>query len=154
MATEEVKKKTTRRVSVKKTDEAKKEETATEEKKEASSGKYTFAIGRRKTAIVRVRVRQEGTGKITINGRAMEDYFPTFEMQAIVKQPLKITGLENATDVEASAIGGGVKAQSEAVRLGISRALITVNPTFRKTLKKLGYLMRDPRAKERKKPGL
>jgi small subunit ribosomal protein S9 len=84
----------------------------------------------------------------------MEEFFTTWESRSMVTSPVKIAGLEGAVDVSAMTTGGGLMGQAEAVRLGISRALIELNPTYRKTLKKLGYLMRDPRAKERKKPGL
>ncbi len=118
------------------------------------SGSYISALGRRKTAIARVRLTKVGKGTITINKGSFEKYFPTFELSNIVKSPLAIVGLETAVDVSAFVQGGGNHAQAEAVRLGIARALIELNPTYRKTLKKLGYLTRDPRAKERKKPGL
>ena len=117
-------------------------------------GDFITALGRRKTAIARVKLTKNGSGKITINGRPFEDYFTTFEMRSAVKSALSTAGQETAVDVDAAVKGGGVHAQSEAVRLGISRALIELNQTYRKTLKKMGFLTRDPRAKERKKPGL
>jgi small subunit ribosomal protein S9 len=120
----------------------------------ARGGSLLYALGRRKTAIARVRVIKNGKGLVTVNAKKAETFFPTFELQSIVTGPLKVTGQETAVDVSAQVEGGGVHAQAEAVRLGISRALIQLNPTFRKTLKKLGYLTRDPRAKERKKFGL
>lgn len=115
---------------------------------------YIYALGRRKTAIAKVRLIKNGKGLITVNGRPMEDVFNTYESRMMVNAPIKITGLEGAVDVSVETNGGGILGQAEAVRLGISRALIELNPTYRVTLKKLGYLMRDPRAKERKKPGL
>lgn len=120
----------------------------------AKGGSYLYAIGRRKTAIAKVRVIKNGKGTMTVNGRPAEQYFTTYELRGIIAAPLKIAGQETALDVSANVLGGGIRGQAEAVRLGISRALIELNPTFRKTLKKLGYLTRDPRAKERKKPGL
>jgi small subunit ribosomal protein S9 len=95
-----------------------------------------------------------GKGVFVVNGKPMPAYFTTFEQRLIAGQPLKATGLETAVDVSAQVSGGGIHGQSEAVRLGIARALVALNPAYRKTLKKLGFLTRDPRAKERKKPGL
>lgn len=117
-------------------------------------GAYLFAIGRRKTSVALVRVIKNGKGLITVNGKPMESYFTTFETRNAITSPLKMAGQENAVDVSAQVKGGGMRGQSESVRLGIARALTELNPVFRKTLKKLGYLTRDPRAKERKKPGL
>ena len=121
---------------------------------QVEGGSYVYALGRRKTSIARVRVVKNGKGMITINGKPMEKYFTTYELRNMVTSPLKMAGQETAVDVSAMCQGGGGRGQAEAVRLGISRALIIINPTFRKTLKKLGFLTRDPRAKERKKPGL
>jgi small subunit ribosomal protein S9 len=84
----------------------------------------------------------------------MDEYFTTFELHTIVTAPLKICGQETAVDINAHAEGGGIRGQAEAVRLGMSRALTELNPTYRTTLKKMGFLSRDPRVKERKKPGL
>lgn len=117
-------------------------------------GSWIYALGRRKTSIARVRLVKNGKGMITVNGKPFDRYFGTFELRDIVTSPLKIVGQETAVDVSASVEGGGVRGQAESVRLGLSRALVTLNPAYRKTLKKLGYLMRDPRAKERKKFGL
>lgn len=119
----------------------------------APTGKFISALGRRKTAIARVRVWASGEGKIEVNGKPVDEYFHTYEERLIVRSALKMTGNETM-NVQVMANGGGAHSQAEAVRLGISRALITLNPTYRKTLKKLGYLTRDPRAKERKKFGL
>jgi small subunit ribosomal protein S9 len=120
----------------------------------AKGGSYIYAVGRRKTSIARVRLIKNGKGTITVNGKEMEAFFGPYELRALVKAPLSVTGNETAVDVSAQTNGGGVRGQAEAVRLGLSRALCVLNPTYRKTLKKLGYLTRDPRAKERKKPGL
>lgn len=120
----------------------------------AKGGSYIGAIGRRKTSVARVRLIKNGKGMITINGKKMEQYFSTYDLREQITNPLKVTGQETAVDVSASVEGGGIRGQADAVRLGLSRALIILNPTFRKTLKKLGYLTRDSRKRERKKPGL
>jgi small subunit ribosomal protein S9 len=138
---------------------AKKKEEKTEQEMSAAAevskgGSYIYAIGRRKTAIAKVRLIKNGKGLMTVNGHPMEEFFTTYESRSMIMSPIKIAGLEGAIDVSAEVTGGGVNGQADAVRLGISRALCELNPTYRKTLKKLGYLKRDPRAKERKKPGL
>ncbi len=135
---------------------AKKKEVAAEvaETPVLAGGSYIYALGRRKTAIAKVYLIKNGKGNITINGKPMEEYFTTFESRDMVVSPIKTAGLEGAVDVSAQAHGGGLLGQADAVRLGISRALCELNPTYRKTLKKLGFLKRDPRAKERKKFGL
>lgn len=115
---------------------------------------YLPAVGRRKTSIARIRLIKNGTGKIVVNGKPFDSYFSTFEYRKQVSEPLIVVGQADAVDVSVKVIGGGVRGQAEAIRQGISRALIQLNPTFRKSLKKLGYLMRDPRKKERKKFGL
>jgi small subunit ribosomal protein S9 len=112
------------------------------------------AVGRRKTAIARVRLVRGGKGNIRVNDKAFEVYFPTFELQRLVLEPLRAVSMEKSFDVSVRTQGGGAHAQAESVRLGVSRALIKEQPDLRSTLKKLGYLTRDPRAKERKKPGL
>lgn len=117
-------------------------------------GSWIYGLGRRKTSIARVRLIKTGKGAITVNGKPFDAYFGTYELRDIIKSPLKIVGLETAVDVSASAEGGGLRGQAESIRLGLSRALVILNPTYRKTLKKLGYLTRDPRSKERKKFGL
>ncbi|MCE9586270.1 30S ribosomal protein S9 [Candidatus Uhrbacteria bacterium] len=119
-----------------------------------SGGSYIYALGRRKTAIAKVYLIKNGKGTIIVNGKPMEKYFTTFESRDMVTSPIKMAGLEGAIDISVKAQGGGQLGQADATRLGISRALIELNPTYRKTLKKLGFLMRDPRAKERKKFGL
>lgn len=134
---------------------AKKEEKAEEPVEvEMKKGSFIATVGRRKTAIARVRMIKNGSGKIVINGRPMEAYFTTFETRKQVQEPLITAGQLEAVDVSVKVIGGGMHGQSEAVRHGIARALIELNPTFRKSLKKLGFLSRDPREKERKKFGL
>ena len=110
------------------------------------------ATGRRKTAVARVRIA-EGSGQIVVNGRAFEDYFTTVTLQNQVTVPLQLTNTRQTTDVFANTYGGGVTGQVGAIRLGIARALIVQDPDHRPVLKKGGMLTRDPRAKERKKPG-
>ncbi len=109
-------------------------------------------IGRRKNAVARVILRN-GTGKITINKREFENYFPQKNNRDQVLLPFALTETLGKYDVYANAKGGGVTGQSEAIRLGIARALVDINPDFRKILKPEGLLTRDPRMVERKKPG-
>lgn len=115
--------------------------------------KYFQGIGRRKnaTAIVKLFPKERG---IFINKRDLKDYFPEKEYQKIVLDPFSITGLSDKFRVEILVSGGGKTGQSEAIRLGISRALCLFKPNLKPTLKKSGFLKRDPRKKERKKPGL
>ena len=110
------------------------------------------AIGRRKTAVARVYLKP-GSGKITINKREIDQYFPAPTLQYVVRQPLELTSNEGKYDIEAVLDGGGFKGQAEALRLGISRCLIEMDAEFRPTLKSNGLLRRDPRMVERKKPG-
>ncbi len=109
-------------------------------------------IGRRKTAVARVYLK-EGKGKITVNKRAMEDYFTLATLQYVVNQPFVITETAGKYDVEVNLDGGGIKGQAEALRLGISKALCDINPEYRPMLKVKGLLRRDPRMVERKKFG-
>ena len=113
---------------------------------------FVNAIGRRKAAIARVYLK-EGSGKIIINSREFKTYFPTPQLQYTVLQPLTVIEAENKFDILVNLDGGGVKGQAEALRLGISRALIKVSPELRPTLKSNGFLTRDSREVERKKPG-
>ena len=112
----------------------------------------SIATGRRKTAIARVRLFQ-GTGVITVNGRKFEEYFPTVDLQLLVRAPFKTVEGEGKYDVIAKCECGGVAGQAGALRHGIARALLQVDENFRVPLKKAGFLTRDPRMKERKKPG-
>ncbi|MDX9769944.1 MAG: 30S ribosomal protein S9 [Tenuifilaceae bacterium] len=110
------------------------------------------ATGRRKSAVARVYLL-EGKGNITINGKDIKDYFPSVLMQYVVKQPLDVLNLIGNYDVKANLDGGGVKGQAEALRLGIARALVELNAEHKPTLKANGFMTRDPREVERKKPG-
>ena len=119
-----------------------------------SKKKYFYGTGRRKSSIARVRVYENGTGAITINGRDINDYFGLETLKLVVRQPLVTTELVDKVDVVVSVCGGGVSGQAGAIRHGIARALLTVNPEYRASLKAAGFLTRDPRMKERKKYGL
>ena len=115
---------------------------------------YLYGTGRRKSSVARVRLYEGGTGKITINGRDIDDYFGLDTQKLITRQPLVLTEMVEKVDIIATVTGGGVTGQAGALRHGISRALLLVNPEFRPVLKRAGYLTRDPRMKERKKYGL
>ena len=114
---------------------------------------YFYGTGRRKHSVARVRV-YNGTGKITINNRDIDDYFGLETLKLIVRQPLSLTGTEGKFDIVCNVAGGGVTGQAGAIRHGLSRALLQFDPELRPTLKKAGFLTRDPRMKERKKYGL
>ena len=109
-------------------------------------------IGRRKSAVARVYF-QEGKGNITINGKDLKVYFPSELMQYVVTQPLQVLNLTANFDINVNLDGGGVKGQAEALRLGIARALVLLNPEYKPALKAEGFMTRDPREVERKKPG-
>lgn len=109
-------------------------------------------VGRRKAAVARVYVK-DGEGKITINKRDFTNYFPLEIFQFVVKQPLLVTEKEGTFDININLTGGGIKGQAEAARLGISRALCEIDAELRPILKKNGFLTRDARVVERKKPG-
>jgi len=113
---------------------------------------FINATGRRKTAVARIYLK-EGNGKVTINNREANEYFPTGVLQYIIQQPFEITNNIGKYDLKVNLTGGGIKGQAEALRLAISRALIKIDPEFRKALKDKGLLRRDPRMVERKKPG-
>ena len=110
------------------------------------------ALGRRKTSVARIHLTQ-GKGKIIVNNRSVEDYFPSEILRIIIKQPLSVVEGITKFDVKANVGGGGIKGQAEAIRLGIARALCEVDAEFRPPLKKEGFLTRDPRMVERKKYG-
>ena len=114
---------------------------------------YFYGTGRRKKSVARVRV-YAGTGKITINGRDIDDYFGLETLKLVVRQPLTLTGLTEKFDIVCTVAGGGVTGQAGAIRHGLSRALLQYDENLRSQLKKAGFLTRDPRMKERKKYGL
>ncbi len=109
-------------------------------------------IGRRKAAIARVYV-SEGKGQIIVNGRDFKDYFPDKQLHYVVEQPLNLLELRDSYDIKVNLDGGGMTGQAEALRLGISRALIKINPEYKPALRAEGFVTRDPRVVERKKPG-
>lgn len=111
-----------------------------------------YGTGRRKNAVARTRLTT-GSGRILVNGRPFDEYFPRASLQQVIQQPLTLLNLLTKYDVKANIAGGGVSGQAEALRHGIARALLTVDPELRGQLKKAGYLTRDARKKERKKYG-
>ena len=111
-----------------------------------------IALGRRKSAVARIYMT-EGTGKITINKRDLTDYFPSPILQYVVKQPLALLDVAEKYDIKVNLCGGGFTGQSQALRLAIARALVKVNAEDKKALRAEGFMTRDPRAVERKKPG-
>ena len=110
------------------------------------------AVGRRKTAVARVYLN-EGKGNITINKKSLEEYFTVPTLQDIVKQPLELLGVLGQYDIKVNLVGGGFNGQAEALRLGIARALVKVNAEDKSKLRAAGFMTRDPREVERKKPG-
>src|SRR3989339_1534586 len=118
-----------------------------------SAKQYIEAVGRRKAAIARVRLVNGGTGIFSINERSLEVYLPIALLRQSVLSPFKQTGTENMFDVSVKVVGGGIHGQADSIRLGIARALVDFNPEFRSSLKKVGFLTRDARIKERKKYG-
>ena len=119
-----------------------------------SKKKYFYGTGRRKSSVARVRVYENGTGSIIVNGRDIDEYFGLDTLKLIVRQPLVTTDLLGKVDIVVSVAGGGVSGQAGAIRHGIARALIVVDENYRSALKAAGFLTRDPRMKERKKYGL
>ena len=119
-----------------------------------SKKKYYYGTGRRKSSVARVYVYENGTGSITVNGRDIDEYFGLDTLKLVVNQPLVAADLVGKVDVVVTVTGGGVSGQAGAIRHGISRALLTLNPEYRASLKAAGFLTRDPRMKERKKYGL
>ena len=117
-----------------------------------SAKPHFYGTGRRKSSVARVRL-YPGTGKITINGRDVEDYFGLETLKLIINQPFGVTGTEGKFDIVANVQGGGISGQAGAIRHGVSRALLLADDIFRAPLKKAGFLTRDPRMKERKKYG-
>jgi len=123
-------------------------------KKTTTEGRYLEAVGRRKTSTARVRLTPGSKAQFTVNRREVKKYFPTDELQRIINDPFVKTKIAEKFDVSVKVSGGGIHSQAEAVRLGISRALIISDDELRGKLKTLGFLKRDPRAKERRKFGL
>ena len=119
-----------------------------------SKKKYFYGTGRRKSSVARVRVYENGTGAITVNGRDIDDYFGLDTLKRVVRQPLVTSDMLGKVDVVVTVAGGGVSGQAGAIRHGISRALVLLNPEYRASLKAAGFMTRDPRMKERKKYGL
>jgi small subunit ribosomal protein S9 len=115
---------------------------------------YTLGIGRRKTATARVKLTPADKTTVTVNGVAGEEYFRTADRRAIPLDPLGLEEVDGTFAIEAKVEGGGVTSQAEAIRMGVARALTLANAALRKPLKTAGFLKRDPRAVERKKPGL
>ena len=115
---------------------------------------YFYGTGRRKSSVAKVPLLPEGTGKITINNRDIDNYFGLETLKLIVRQPLAETNLLGKFDINVTVLGGGVTGQAGAIRLGIARALLKFDAELRPALKKAGFLTRDPRMKERKKYGL
>ncbi len=136
------------------------EEKKDKEPKETAAAKkrvrhsYLFAVGRRKTSIARVRLFKNGEGKITVNEKDYNKYFPTPELAEMIRQPLEAVGKIKDFNFSIKVLGGGIKGQAEAARHGIARSLLLIDKELKTTLKPLGYMKRDPRKKERKKPGL
>ena len=115
---------------------------------------YMYGTGRRKSSVARVHLFEGGNGSITINGRDIDEYFGLETLKMVVRQPLEATGVTGKVDIVATVTGGGVSGQAGALRHGIARALLNVDPAYRTVLKQAGFLTRDPRMKERKKYGL
>lgn len=118
-----------------------------------SKTQFFYGTGRRKSSVARVRL-YPGSGKVTINGRDIDDYFGLETLKLIVRQPLVLTDTSEQFDIVCTVSGGGVTGQAGAIRHGAARALLVYNPELRPALKKAGFLTRDPRMKERKKYGL
>ena len=120
----------------------------------ATTKKYIETVGRRKTATARVRLTEAGKTSYIVNSAKLSEYFPTDVLQSIVKDAFEIAKFDGKYSVSALVKGGGINAQAEAIRHGISRALLKIDEEYKKDLKKAGFLKRDPRMKERKKFGL
>lgn len=122
--------------------------------KALGNGEFIYSRGRRKSAVAQTCLWTGGKGEITVNEKPYANYFTVYEYREALLAPLKAVGQDDKLTVKLRVHGGGSRGQAEAARLGIARALIELNPDYRKSLKKLGFLMRDPREKERKKYGL
>ncbi len=132
----------------------KEKERKEKEKKEKQTEKYYEAVGRRKTAVARVRLFTKGEKVFLVNDKPVDEYFPTLELRKTAQGSLEAMKCLDKFRVLVKVKGGGIRGQAEAIRHGTARALVLINPNFKKRLKKLGYLKRDPRVRERKKPGL
>lgn len=120
----------------------------------AISGKYIEAVGRRKTSTARVRITESSKESVVVNGKDVPTYFPTADMQNIIAEAIEKSKVVGKFSISAKVIGGGIHSQAEAIRHGLSRAIVAFDEETRKRLKKLGFLKRDPRMKERRKFGL
>lgn len=147
-------KKETKQKAKKKKEAKKPEKVEAEKKPEVKIERYFEAVGRRKTAVARVRLYTKGEKTFLINQKPYDLYFPTLELQQIARAALDKMKCFGRFRVQVLVKGGGLHAQAEAVRHGIARALVLFNPTFKKRLKRAGFLRRDPRMRERKKFGL
>ncbi|MBD3270582.1 30S ribosomal protein S9 [Candidatus Peregrinibacteria bacterium] len=127
---------------------------STSSKKKPSIQEYYYGLGKRKTAVARVRLYKNGKGELTVNEKTGKTYFPVKELLEVINSPLKLTSLAKKFDISVKVDGGGSTAQADAIRHGIARALLDFDGELRPTLKKAGFLTRDSRTKERKKPGL
>ncbi len=122
---------------------------------ETPKGEYYYGMGRRKTAVARVRLYPNGDGSIIVNGKSAQAYFGVRETSmATMNAPLRLLELGNSYTMTVRVVGGGTSGQAGAIRHAVARALLRVNPEWKAALRKAGYLTRDPRMKERKKPGL
>lgn len=133
-----------------------KEETIKKEETKLPDGEYFYAVGKRKTSIAQVRIyfASKAPQGVVVNGRNLDKYFTLERLQATVSSPLAAVGQDGKTDVIVKVVGGGITGQAEAARLGIARALVKFDNTYKKTLRDLGFMTRDSRIVERKKPGL
>ena len=122
---------------------------------ETIKGEYYYGMGRRKTAVARVRLFPNGDGSITVNGKSVQGYFGTRDThKATISAPFRVLDLGDTYTMSIRVVGGGTSGQAGAIRHALARALVRMNPEFKAALRKAGYLTRDPRMKERKKPGL
>lgn len=121
---------------------------------EMIKGEYYYGMGRRKTAVARVRIFPNGDGNIIVNGKAAQTYFGLASHMATISAPLRALDLNNTYTLTVRVVGGGTSGQAGAIRHALARALVRMNPENKAAMRKAGYLTRDPRMKERKKPGL
>jgi len=121
---------------------------------DTTRSEYYYGMGRRKTAVARVRLFPNGDGSITVNGKNAQTYFGQDSLTTVITAPLRLLELASAYNMTVRVVGGGVSGQAGAIRHAVARALVRINPEWKATLRKAGFLTRDPRMKERKKPGL